>query len=121
MANTRSKPSDFTGRQRDKLMQEHANEVAEAAERMSMITAQAAREFDEGVYDATKPDNPLIVDEVVGVGVEMADDTVVIRVNSEIPNMTFGVGNHYTFKEGGKYRVPRELADHLEELGYVWH
>jgi len=34
--------------------------------------------------------------------------------------MTFGVGNSYTFKQGVRYKVPRELADYLQMLGYIW-
>ena len=45
---------------------------------------------------------------------------VVIRTITDIEEMTYGVGNHYTFKAGVKYRVPVNLANYLEDLGYIW-
>lgn len=47
--------------------------------------------------------------------------TKVIRVNTDLDAVTVGYGNTYAFVEGRKYRVPSEVADHLEGLGYVWH
>ena len=55
-------------------------------------------------------------------GTRVAENpTVVIRVNSTLEHLTFGAGTDYNFEEGRQYRVPRALADHLEEKGYVWH
>jgi hypothetical protein len=116
------KQGDFTGRQA-------AAEAAKAAEakktrdaEMAMITAEQQREFDESVFDVTEnPTQPVIVDEVVEVGVQMADDSVVVRVAEDIDNMTVGYKNTYTFKAGGKYKVPRAVADRLERLGLLWH
>jgi hypothetical protein len=45
---------------------------------------------------------------------------VVIRTITDIDDMSYGVGNTYTFKAGVKYRVPKSLADYLEQLGYIW-
>jgi hypothetical protein len=50
-----------------------------------------------------------------------ADGTVVLRVNTDLEDVTIGAGNNYTFMEGQAYRVPRHVYDHLEEKGYVWH
>ena len=47
--------------------------------------------------------------------------TRIIRVNTDLESVTVGYGNTYTFQEGRKYKVPTEVADHLEGLGYVWH
>jgi len=48
---------------------------------------------------------------------------VVIRVDQDIEKMTYGiidgVPNDYNFKEGLPYRVPREVAAHLDERGLV--
>src|SRR5664279_4704093 len=46
---------------------------------------------------------------------------VVIRAASDIEDMTFGAGNHYSFTEGRRYRVPRYIAMHLEEKALVYH
>lgn len=116
------KSGDYSGNQRQKLMEENAAEVAERAEQMSMATAKAAQEFDDTVHDA-RVSPTVIVDEVEDLGgVETAESAQVeIRVNEDIDEMTYGYGNTYTMKAGGRYRVPREVADHLEGLGLVWH
>lgn len=46
---------------------------------------------------------------------------VTIRVNEDLDNVTIGVDNHYNFQAGRQYKVPKNVADHLEEKGYVWH
>jgi hypothetical protein len=46
---------------------------------------------------------------------------VLIRVNEDLDDVTIGVGNHYSFKMGQKYKVSKQIADHLEEKGYIWH
>ena len=87
-----------------------------------MINAQEKQEFENSVYDVTQdPTKPVIVDEVVEVGIVMADDSVVVRVAEDIDNMTVGYGNTYTFKAGGNYQVPRVVAERLERLGLLWH
>jgi hypothetical protein len=118
MATSKAKPTDATGRQREKLQAEFAEQQQEAAAQMSMATAQKAIDLDNEVVDATKPntatvivDEPLILDD--------GADTVTIRVVEDIENMTFGAGNYYSFKAGQKTQVTRDLARHLEEKGYV--
>lgn len=120
MATARSKVSDYTGRQREVLAKKAATDQAEAAGRMAMATAAADEEFATVVYDATSGgDEPTVLDEVLEVGVSLADDTQVVRVMEDIEAMTVGAGNTYAFKAGGKYKVPRNVADRLDELGYL--
>lgn len=59
----------------------------------------------------------------IDFGVETAekDDHVVIRVNETLSNVTIGAGNYFNFDEGKQYRVPRNVAAHLDEKGYLWH
>ena len=115
------KQNDFTGRQAAELAAQKAEEQKEAAEQMAMMTATKEKEFEESVFDATQnPQAPTVIDEVVEVGVEMADNTVVIRAAEDVENMTFGYGNNYTFKAGGKYRVPKGVADRLQSLGLLY-
>jgi hypothetical protein len=45
----------------------------------------------------------------------------VIRVNTDVEEMTYGVGNTYTFLRGRRYRVPKHLYDWLESRGVVYH
>lgn len=46
-----------------------------------------------------------------------------IRVDQDIDDMTYGMRNgepnNYTFREGLSYRVPVEVADHLNDRGLV--
>ncbi len=87
-----------------------------------MATAAAASEAANSITDLTgRPDAPVIVDSVEEVEINVSEAVVVIRVNEDIEDMTLGVGNNYTFKAGQKYKVPKHVADHLEEKGYVWH
>lgn len=114
----KAKPGDVTGRMREAAAEEHIDELQKRAEEMSLATAEAKIKLETEVIDATTPHQKVvIVDEVTPVGKQ--DDTVEIRVVENIESMTFGVGNHYSFKAGQKYRVTRELADHLMTKGYV--
>ena len=116
----RPKASDFTGREREKLQKEHAEELALRAQEMSMASAAAAEEAANSITDLTQK-APVVIDAVEEVELNLSSATVVIRVNDDIEDMTLGVGNNYTFKAGQKYKVPKMVADHLEEKGYIWH
>ena len=121
-ATPRVKSGDFTGKQREDMMKENAAEVVERSKQVSMATAQQAKEFAENVHDP-RTHTDVIVEDVEDMGgVTMSDQgSVVIRVNEDIDEMTFGYGNTYTMKAGGQYRVPKPVADHLESLGLQWH
>lgn len=118
----KTKPQDYTGRQKAKLEKEHAEELAKRSQEMAIAAQVEAERVQTEVIDVTeKPEAPtVIVDSVEEVGVVLADDTQIIRVNEDIIDMTFGAGNLYTFEQGKKYKVSRELASWLEEKGYLW-
>lgn len=62
--------------------------------------------------------------EVTDLGIEpitVEDEWRVIRVNSDVEEMTYGAGNTYTFQRGRRYRVPRGLYDWLESRDLVYH
>jgi hypothetical protein len=112
------RPSDVTGRAREKALKENQETVLERAAEMSMATAEAKIKLETEVIDATVPDRQtVIVDDPIKVGTQ--DDTVVIRVIEDIENMTLGAGNNYSFKAGQKYQVTRAVAQHLEAKGYL--
>lgn len=119
----RKSPQDVTGARAAKLATENADKQAQAAQRMAMMTAankQAKAETVDltGHAQAGQTD----VDQVeLRSGVEVAEAARTIRVNADITQMTFGRGTYYDFEEGRTYRVPADLADHLDALGYVWH
>lgn len=134
---TRTTPSarDFTGRQRDAQAKAHEKELAERAGQISLMNAVEAEQRENEVIDVTAGPNKQVVlaaadvenrtetlvDEVEEVGVSLANDFVVVRIAEDIEDMTFGVGNNYSFKGGSKYRITRALYEHLEEKGLVWH
>ncbi len=118
---TRKRSNDYTGQQAEALAKEAAEEKQIRAQEMAMMTAEKEREFEDTVQDMTQqPEKPTIIDEVVEVGVVMADDSVVVRVAEDIENMTYGHGNTYSFKAGGKYKIPRAVAERLEDLGLLY-
>jgi hypothetical protein len=49
------------------------------------------------------------------------DEWRVIRVNTDIEDMTYGAGTSYTFLRGRRYRVPRDLYNWLDSRGVVYH
>jgi chemotaxis protein CheY-P-specific phosphatase CheC len=112
------KPTDVTGRMREAQLEENLEALQERAAEMSMASATAAVKLETEVIDATVPDRQtIIVDEVITVG--SSDDSVEIRVIENIENMTLGAGNNYNFKAGQKYKVTKQVAQHLREKGYL--
>ena len=120
MANKPTSPQDMTGRAAEDAAKRNAAELAARKDEISISRQQEEVSLANDVFDPKKPDAPIVIDEIENVGVKLANDTVVIRTIADIEDMTYGVGNLYTFKQGVKYRVPRDLADYLESLGYVW-
>jgi hypothetical protein len=115
----KAKPTDATGVIREQLLEQNAEAMQERANGMSMATAQAKAKLETEVIDATVPDRQtVIVDEIITVG-NPADDSVEIRVVENIENMTLGAGNNYNFKAGQKYKVTKQVAQHLKEKGYL--
>jgi hypothetical protein len=122
----RKRPADYTGTERQRLQAEHADELELKAKEMSMAAEVAAAQKTE-LVDYTKPWNE--VDEV-SPDVVLKEPQVTIRVIDKIEDMVFGreisaegaVGplKMYSFEPGTPYRVSRELAEHLESLGYLW-
>lgn len=114
----KAKPGDVTGRMREEQAAASAEEMQARAAEMMMATAEAQIKLETEVIDATTPyQTVVVVDEVHPQGPQ--DDTVEIRMVENIDSMTFGAGQHYSFKAGQKYRVKRDLANHLMSKGYV--
>jgi len=120
VANKPTSPQDATGRAAEEAAKRNAAELDKRREEISISRQAEAISLENDVFDPKKPDEPLLIDEVEEVGVSVNNDKVVIRTISDIEDMTFGVGNNYTFKAGVKYSVPRELANYLAQLGYTW-
>ena len=120
MANTPTSPLDATGRAKEAAQKKNAEELKRRKDEIALATAAEEELIENSVFDPKKPDAPIVLDEIETVGVSVANDMVVIRTITDIEDMTYGVGNTYTFKAGVKYRVPAHLAGYLEDLGYIW-
>ena len=120
MANTQTSPLDATGRAAETAAKKNAAELKKRKDEISIAAQVEAESLENDIFDPKQPDSPLVLDEIENVGVSTAGDMVVIRTITDIEDMTYGVGNNYTFKAGVKYRVPAGLAGYLEQLGYIW-
>ena len=120
MAKTQTSPLDATGRAAEQAAKKNAAELKKRQDEISIATQIEAESLEKDVFDPKKPDTPIVLDDIENVGVSTAGDFVVIRTITDIEDMTYGVGNTYTFKAGVKYRVPAGLANYLEQLGYIW-
>jgi hypothetical protein len=124
VANKATSPLDATGVAAEKAAKKNADELKRRQEEISIANQLEAESLERDVFDPKKPDTPLVLDEIEDVGVSVSNEYVVIRTVTDIDDMTFGVVNgtpqSYSFKAGAKYRVPRYLADYLEQLGYIW-
>jgi hypothetical protein len=120
VANTPTSPLDATGRAAEAATKKNAAELKKRKDEISIAAQIEAESLDKDIFDPKHPDAPLVLDEIENVGVSTAGDMVVIRTITDIDDMTFGVGNSYSFKAGVKYRVPATLAAYLEQLGYIW-
>ena len=120
MAKTQTSPLDATGRAAEQAAKKNAEELKKRQDEISIATQIEAESLEKDVFDPKKPDTPIVLDDIENVGVSTAGDFVVIRTITDIEDMTYGVGNTYTFKAGVKYRVPSGLANYLEQLGYIW-
>ena len=119
MASTPTSPLDATGRAAEAAAKKNAKVLQDRKDEISIAAQVEAENLEKNVYDPKKPDT-IVLDEIVNVGVSTANDKVIVRTITDIEEMTYGVGNTYTFKAGVKYSVPRDLANYLEQLGYIW-
>lgn len=124
MANKPTSPQDATGRAAELAAKRNAEELQKRKDEISISRAAEQELLETAVFDPKNPEAPILIDEIEEVGVSVNNDKVVIRTIADIEDMTFGVVNgtpqNYTFKQGVKYSVPRDLAIYLESLGYTW-
>lgn len=117
---TRPKPTDATGVARAKEIKKNSDELKRRSDEIATIAAAEAERLENEVFDPKKEDTPVVIDEVVTVGADLSDDSTIVRLIADIDMMSWGYGNDYTFKAGVKYKVPKDLANHLETLGYLY-
>lgn len=117
---------DLTARQVNEANKKRDEEQAARAQELSMATAAAKDELENGVIDLTDPAKPAKDgesaegDDVVEIEeVEVAQKVVSLRVNEDL-EMTYA-GVLYELKVGPTYKLPAHIAEWLEEKGVVWH
>ena len=120
MANTPTSPLDATGRAAEQAAKKNAKALQDRKDEISIAAQVEAETLENNVFDPTNAAAPIVLDEIENVGVTIANNSVVIRTVTDIDDMTYGVGNHLSFKAGVKYRVSPDLANYLEDLGYIW-
>jgi hypothetical protein len=135
----RKRPGDMTGRAKEKLVQDNADQIALQAEQMTMAE-QARAVANSDVVDYTDEARPK-PEPVPVVAVPVKPQKHKIRVTAPIEDMTFGkeiidagdvtdpnnprmpvLGSlkYYSFEEGREYLVDHDMYEHLVELGYVY-
>lgn len=120
MANTPTSPLDATGRAAEQAAKKNAKALQDRKDEISIAAQIEAETLETNVFDPTNAAAPIVLDEIENVGVSTANNSVIIRTITDIDDMTYGVGNTLSFKAGVKYRVSPDLANYLEELGYIW-
>jgi hypothetical protein len=112
----RKRAGDLTGNKTQELQAKHAEELAEKANRLTMLQASNAAEKSQPV-DLTGGDTEIVQDGEARVEVRKAKSRV--KALADI-DCTVGVGNNYSLEEGRTYDLPRHVAEHLLEKGLVW-
>lgn len=131
----RKRPADLTGVQMQQKTKENAEELKERSRELGMIQ-QAISDEKQELVDLTGSGEPEPREaQVKPIDVSRPDR--IIRVVCDIDQMTFGrevipaneengtlahAGSlrMYSFEEGRQYKVNGDLADHLEQLGYLY-
>ena len=119
VANSTTSPLDATGKAAENARKANAKALQDRADEISLSRSAETESLQNDVFDPKRPDAPLLIDEIETVGVSVNNDTVVIRTHQDIEDMTFGVGNSFSFKAGVRYKVSRDLAAYLDNLGYI--
>ena len=124
MANKPTSQLDATGRAVEDAARANAAALAARKDEISISRQAEAISLENDVFDPKNPEKPILIDEIEEVGVSVNNDKIIIRTITDIEDMTYGVVNgapqSYTFKQGVRYNVPRDLALYLQGLGYLW-
>lgn len=122
MGKQQKRPGDVTGRKAEELAAKAAEELKERKAEIALATAAAEEERQNEVVDLTSNKPAPKAEVEASDAVEVEQPYVNIRVNDTLEHVTIGQGNHYDrFEPGRTYKVPKFVADHLEEKGFVWH
>jgi hypothetical protein len=72
-------------------------------------------------HEKPVPENAMEIQDLGSEPITVEDEYRVIRVNSDVEEMTYGAGNTLTFLRGRRYRVPKGLYEWLESRELVYH
>lgn len=117
---TKPTPKDYTGNQKRILAEQHREEQAARQGSIAMRAQQAAEGLDIPVDLTGGSVTVAPADGDVDGPVQVEPDFATIRIACDLEKVTVGQGNVYEFVEGQVYRVPMNVARHLNNLGYVW-
>lgn len=114
---TRTKPGDLTAKQRQDAAASAEEERNRRADEISLITATKMEKLENSVLDTSGRE--ISEQEAKTVVLDASNSQhEIIRVSADV---SFILGSErFSFVAGQKYKVPRHVADHLEEVGYLW-
>lgn len=124
MATQRRRPQDFTGREADRLAKARDQDAARREAELTMASQAEAAAKEAEVVDYSEPPSkaaPAADEPQLGESVEVKAPYRTVRINTDLEQVTYGAGNHYDFEAGRRYNLPTDLAQHLDEKGFVWH
>ena len=126
-------PHDFTAREAERLKALHAEQLAERQQQIGLINSAPVTQEWEGVFDPQTQQRldiseeeakaheyrpPDEDEEVLEVGPGfVGPGFAVIRPVQNVDDMTYGVGNALNLVRGRRYRVSKEMAQHLVSKG----
>ena len=79
------------------------------------------REMGTPQQDKPVPANPMEVQDLGAEPITVEEEWRIVRVNSDVEEMTYGAGNTLTFLRGRRYRVPNDLYEWLDSRDLVYH
>lgn len=129
---------DFTGRNKQRLAVEFADQQRLAAQSKTLVTQVVEEGRNQTIDLFTDKDHENLAiakqyaaegfaeEGVVQVGVQTSTDVnryeaVKFRASEDLDQITVGQGREFSLKAGNTYQAPRWVVQHLDEQGLVWH
>lgn len=123
---------DYTGQNKARLAQQHAEEVALAAQSKTLVTQVVTEGRDEEInlfcdkdYEnlhSLRQVNANGDAEVVEVDTPNPEfEGVKFRASEDQDQVTVGQGREFNLQAGRTYVAPKWVVRHLDDKGMVWH
>lgn len=123
---------DYTGQNKARLAQQHAEEVALAAQSKTLVTQVVTEGRDEEInlfcdkdYEnlhSLRQVNANGDAEVVEVDTPNPEFAgVKFRASEDQDQVTVGQGREFNLQAGRTYVAPKWVVRHLDDKGMVWH